>query len=368
VYRSGKSGANSKWRAEFRHPVTGEKVRARHLFATKAAGQDWEREERAKIHASGGEYRGPTATTIGEFIDAVWQPQRNVERSTADRDRALLPRLQPLRHHKLAELKRSTVNAWIKRMEDDGESPHVVRESLWLLSGMMKLAIEDGYRVSNPAKGARFTPPTPHDDRVLTDDEVDLISRQMPRLNDELFVLVLAFTGLRFGEAAALGVEHMDLRDKIIHVRWTLDKRTGKLKRLKGGDDAYRDVPIPTWLATRLADWLPKRPFPDDRLVFQGRLPMRTKAQDKVRRASHLRYDNWRKRAWEPAVVAARIAEPLPTVHDLRHYYGTKLGAAGVGESNIAALMGHSATSRVTRRYVQATESRLEQARQVMGG
>ena len=38
VYRSGKSGAGSKWRGEFTHPVTKERVRAPHLFATKAEG------------------------------------------------------------------------------------------------------------------------------------------------------------------------------------------------------------------------------------------------------------------------------------------------------------------------------------------
>jgi len=348
--------------------VTKERVRAPHLFATKAEGIEWEREEKAKIHGSGGEYRGPSKTTLAQFIEHTWRPQRNVARSTADRDRALLPRLAPLLPRPLQEIKRSTVNAWIKALEDAGESPHVVRESLWLLSGMMKLAVADGLRSTNPAAGATFTAPMPHEDRILTDDEVDLIARQMQRLNDELFVLVLAFTGLRFGEAAALGVEHLDLRDKIIHVRWTLDKRTGELKRLKGGDDAYRDVPLPTWLATRLEGWLPERPYPDDRLAFQGRLPMRTKGGEKVRRASHLRYDNWRKRAWEPALASARIADPQPTPHDLRHFFGTKLGAAGVGESNIAALMGHSATSRITRRYVQPTQSRIDQAREVMGG
>lgn len=355
VYRSGKTGAGSKWRGEFTHPVTKERVRAPHLFATKAEGQEWEREEKAKIHSSGGEYRGPSKTTLRQFVESTWRPQRNVARSTSDRDRALIPRLAPLLDQPLQEIKRSTVNAWIKALEDAGESPHVVRESLWLLSGMMKLAVADGLRSTNPAAGATFTAPMPHEDRILTDDEVDLIAQQLAG-GDRLLVWVLAYTGLRFGEAAALGEKYFDRYEKVIHVRWTMDKRTGKLKRLKGSDAAYRTVPVATWLSSELVTWLPLRPNPDAGWFFQGA------------RGARIRYDNWRKRTWEPALASARIAEPQPTPHDLRHFFGTKLGAAGVGESNIAALMGHSATSRITRRYVQPTRSRIDQAREVMGG
>jgi integrase len=354
VYRSGKSGSNSKWRAEFTHPVTKERVRGPRLFPTKAAGAEWERDEKAKIQSSGGEYRGSGQMTLGQFVDKTWAPQRNVARSTQARDLALMPRLRPLFERRLGDLRRSDVAAWVKQLEAAGESGHIVRESLYLLSGMFKLAVADGLRATNPAEGVKFTAPAPHQDRILTDDEVDLIIHSMPTTGARVFTQVLAFTGLRCGEAMALQVEYLDLYEKVIYVRWTLEKRTQELKKLKGSDDAYRTVPIPTWLVAELRRWSSERPDATSPFVFQGR------------QGAHLRYDNWNNRVWKRAIEHARIATPLPTIHDLRHYYGTRLGAAGVGESNIAALMGHSPTSRITRRYVQPTQSRLDQARQIM--
>jgi len=65
--------------------------------------------------------------------------------------------------------------------------------------------------------------------------------------------------------------------------------------------------------------------------------------------------------AWTPLV-----AEPLPTPHDCRHTYGTRLGDAGLERHDIMALMGHDAY-RTSHRYVHSDEDkRLARARQAM--
>jgi integrase len=53
---------------------------------------------------------------------------------------------------------------------------------------------------------------------------------------------------------------------------------------------------------------------------------------------------------------------PLPTPHDCRHTYGTRLAEQNVPSHEIGALMGH-ADARSTARYVHAGEIRFERAR-----
>lgn len=48
-----------------------------------------------------------------------------------------------------------------------------------------------------------------------------------------------------------------------------------------------------------------------------------------------------------------------PTLHSLRHTVATRLQRAGYSDSEIAALLGHSATAAVTRRYLHSSVSRL---------
>jgi integrase len=70
-------------------------------------------------------------------------------------------------------------------------------------------------------------------------------------------------------------------------------------------------------------------------------------------------------RLWYPALERAKLPDPQPTPHDLRHTYGSWLGEAGVPPQQIAALMGHSSL-RSVQRYIHETEARFEQARQAL--
>ena len=80
-----------------------------------------------------------------------------------------------------------------------------------------------------------------------------------------------------------------------------------------------------------------------------------------------MRYPNWLRRVWAPALKAAKLADPQPTPHDLRHTYGSWLADAGRPIHEIAALMGHASLQSV-QRYVHASEARFEGAREALGG
>lgn len=99
----------------------------------------------------------------------------------------------------------------------------VVREAL---SGMLQLAVESRYLVTNPCRGVDL-PRHPHREmRFLNPDEIERLSRAVTGRYRTL-VLLLAYGGLRWGEAAGLKVARCDLLPSRIEVAETLIELDG---------------------------------------------------------------------------------------------------------------------------------------------
>lgn len=366
VYRSGNRDPGKAWKAEFYHPVTGRRITAPSAFRTKRLAELWIADEKKKI-AANGQYHGPSRMTFAEWYATQWRVFREgVAESTVQNDRAARPRLDHWNDWELRQIEQSPgeVDRWHNRLVKR-ETPRVVNDATKLLRAVLDLAVRRGLIAKNPAAELELQREPPHEDRTLTDDEVDLIERHMRTDLDRLMVRWLASTGMRIGEAIAMADRYVDLERRIARVRWKYERSTGLfLEVLKGSHHAYREVPLTSDLVERIRTWRAVRPAQAEGVEHPSGSPFLFRGA----RGGHIDPHNWNTRAWKPAVQESRIAEPLPTPHDLRHYYGTKLGEHGVGEANIAALMGHSPTSRMPKRYVQPTLSRLEQARRVMGG
>lgn len=351
-----RDGRPKPWHAEFPHPVTKKRIYGPY-FRTKAEAVQWEQDERDIMARSPLYKPGAGRIKFPEFVQYTFMPQRNVARATAARDRAIMPRLAYWDLYSLGDIMPSDVRKWAKMLAET-ETPNVADKALTLFRSILELAKLDGTLPLNPADGASVPAPPPHEDRVLTDAEVHEIVYSMPWVGYTVFTKLLAETGLRWGEAAALPERLVDTTERVVRVRWTMEKDGTVKELLKGGDAAYRDVPLPGQLVQDITVWRglkeasPWHPAGGG-FEFMGRY------------WAKLQYDNYNARIWKPALAAAGIAKPWPTPHDLRHYYGTKLGEAGIGEANIGALLGHAPNSRITRRYVQPTQSRLDQARDV---
>lgn len=100
----------------------------------------------------------------------------------------------------------------------------------------------------------------PHEDRTLTPHEVDLIETAIRGTVNKLLLRWLATTGLRISESVAVADKYVDLKRKVVRVRWTYE-RTGVVKEaLKGSDHAYREVPSTAEVVKRLQAWQQERP------------------------------------------------------------------------------------------------------------
>ena len=98
---------------------------------------------------------------------------------------------------------------WLAEVSDSGLLPGTVRQVHQVLSLIFDAAVQDGRIGRNPEVGVRLPRLVRSEPRFLTADEVAKLAAAAGPSG--LTVLVLSFTGLRFGELAALEVKRVDI-------------------------------------------------------------------------------------------------------------------------------------------------------------
>jgi integrase len=185
--------------------------------------------------------------------------------------------------------------------------------------GALRQVLEAGIRYGafdgpNPALLAGPNPaPPPRPVRVYSLEELDALEAELgPTLGP--VVPFAAATGLRPSEWAELERRHVDRDRRVL----TVDGAKTRGSR--------REVP----LAARALEAL-------DRVPARLDVPLIFPAE----RGGRLNLDNWRRRAWAPAVDAAGIAKPA-RIYDLRSTFASRALAAGVAPFELARIMGTS--------------------------
>lgn len=130
-------------------------------------------------------------------------------------------------------------------MAASGRSPCTVRWVHSVLKMTLGYAIEDGQLLSrNPASRTKFPPVRTTTHTSLTTSEVAALAAACGQQGD--VVLLLAYSGMRFGELVPLQVEDMDLSAHRIRVRRSITQVGGKL--IEGNPKSAagrRSIPIP---------------------------------------------------------------------------------------------------------------------------
>ena len=271
---------------------------------------------------------------LADFGEEWWRlyAEPNLAKSTlqvyaAQWDAHVLPRLgsMPLR-----ELTPDVINRFRLELEADGVGPASLRKTLTLLQGVLQRACEWGRIASNPATPVRK--PSAGRARAvvpLAPDTVEAVRDWLLRhrlVRDATLVSVLAYAGLRPGEALALIWSHVRERTLLVERAVSL----GAIEGTKTG--RRRTVPLVGPLAQDLSEWRRHSGRPDaEALVFPGHdgEPWTLTA-----------YQNWRRRIYTPAANAAGIKRPRP--YDLRHSFVSLLIAEGHNVVEVARRAGHS--------------------------
>jgi integrase len=193
------------------------------------------------------------------------------------------------------------------------------------MSAALDHAVRSGRIRSNPARGLGLPRSRRRDYVFLTHDQLrDLAAEAGPW---QVFVLVLGYTGLRWGEATALRVCDIDLGRRRIDVRRAFSDVGGHVVLGTPKSHQSRTVPVPRFLGRELsADVTGKHA---DDLVFT------------MPGGSVLRLSNWRRASFLPARARAGLSGRF-RIHDLRHTAASLMVQAGYPPKMLQEIMGHA--------------------------
>lgn len=333
---------------------------------TKERAQSRRTELEASLEA--GTYVDPAMTKVklGEMAEKWLESRHDIRPSTWWRYRGLLdnhvlPRWGDL---PLTAIESEDIALWVagllKSHEDGGSglgASHA-RLAFRVLAMVLQWCVPRRLRI-NPARGVKL-PVVPEAEHVyLTYEQVEVLADAASQLRtkynqptaasrvNRALILLLAYTGMRWGEAAALRVRHVDLNKRRVRIASTLyEVKGGHVEGLpKSGK--RRTVSLPASLVPELRPLVEHRD--GDAQVFT------------TRRGNPLRKANWRTREFLPAMEKAKLRTDGLTPHKLRHTAASLAIAAGADVKVVQQMLGHADAAMTLNIYGHLFPDRLHE-------
>jgi len=337
---------SGRWQARYRGP-DGRDHPAPTTFASRRLAERFLSLVEADI--TQGRWIAPEASkiTVGEWAEqwfaastATLKPKtRHTYRSLLTR--LILPRFGNVA---LSAVVPMTVAQWVADLAAK-VGPSQVRQAYRLLSQVMVSAVDNGLIPASPCRGVKLPRLPEPDPKILTAEQVDrLISYLAPP--DDLLVLLLAYGGLRIGEALGLRRRHIDLTDGRVTVAEAVAQLPGGPVIDTPKSHQRRELVLPAFVVDRLRSHLDELPDNPDVFLFPGR---QRRTADRPQS-----YNGW-KRRFDRAVKLAGLSDVIP--HDLRATHGSWV-ADSHGVLVAARRLGHSNASVTTRHYARAVDGR----------
>lgn len=339
--RSGKR----RWRVHWYDP--GRRHRSR-TFDKRAEAERFQ--AYVRLRTSGPEIVPPPEVTVGWVIEHLWKPTlKHRAPATRDKNEALIKHTAPLWRKPIRSVTIAEVEVLWDQLLDRGLSYHTVSG----VKSQLKLAFDQAMKAEyvnrNVVAASKVERPRVSGedgrvdpDEVLPPSEFARIVKAAPEWSKEAFV-VLAFTGIRQGELAALRVKdwngtHLSIR----HSRSRATKRnsnTGEYGELGPAktNASIRVLEVPPQVAEilnrrargkRNEDWL-----------FTGP------------RGGQLDPDHLRTRAWNKA--CAEVGVEGYTIHDLRDFAASIMIRKHVPPATISRFLGHAHVGVLYQRYAK---------------
>ncbi|QEC46175.1 site-specific integrase [Baekduia soli] len=258
--------------------------------------------------------------TLDEYVTDTWAPAHAPALADSTRkiyaliyDRHLSPYLGDV---SLRDITPERIARWQSERLAAGVGPHSVRKAIAILSGVMQRATEARRIPYNPVRVARKARlPKSEPVRPLSPAVVEAIRAELAQ-RDATLVSILAYAGLRPGEALDLTWGSVQERTLIVDASKTGRRRTVRLLEP---------------LAEDLAAWRKASGDPSSSaFVF----PSAT-----GRRWTQEAYKSWTRRTFAEAAAAAGADHATP--YSLRHSFVSLLLAEGRSVLYVAAQAGH---------------------------
>jgi len=205
-------------------------------------------------------------------------------------------------------------------------APRTVRNVYRTLSGIMRAAVRSRRIASSPCLDVALPRPRKSEIRPLTAEEVAKLAAAVGEDYAPL-IHVAAYTGLRWGEIAALRVGRVRILPGVVDVIESASEVGGRVQFVAPKNGRTRSVRLPRFVAEMLSPLVAGKD--PGELVFAG-------PDGEV-----LRHARFYTRVFLPAVKEAGLGERV-RFHDLRHTCAALLIAQGAHPRAIMERLGHS--------------------------
>lgn len=355
----------ARWYARYRTPDGKQRVK---VFDRERAAKDY----LASIETSKltGNYIDPARAkvAVGALADEWLASQAGLAPTTRERYEGILSR--HIRPHwgsvALSSVTHADVQRWVSGLD---LAPASVRKTHRVLSLVLAWAVKDERIARNPAE--KISLPRVHavEKRYLTHAQVDALAVACgPSYG--LVVRFLAYTGLRWGEMAALRVRRLDLLRRRVIVAESVTPVRGVMTWGPTKGHERREVPLPRFLVREIELHIDGR-GPDD-LLFTGergavmrsgtfRRAALTPAAEKLGLCSPKLDDDGR-----PVLVKGKDGVLVPVYtdhlhpHELRHTAASLAIASGADVKVVQQMLGHKSATMTLDQYGHLFGDRLD--------
>ena len=338
-----------RYRVRYRDPDR--RSREKGGFARKRDAEDYL--ANVTVATSRGEYVDPrTAKSTITELGAEWVANQTHLKPSAFRsvETAWRVHVEPAwGARRLGEIKHSEVQAWLTRfafVDGKPRSATVILRAYGVLAAIIDVAVRDRRVTTNVARGVKLPRKGKKKRVYLNAGQVELLASQVGE--HSTLVYVLAYTGIRTGEAIGLRVSALDMlrRRMLIEenaVRIGSDVVVGTPK-----SHERRSVSYPTFLSEPLARACEGKRR--DQLVF---------GQGDVHLARIASGQGW---FWNAVKASQEVDSNFPdlTPHDLRHTAASLAISAGANPKLVQRMLGHASAAMTLDTYADLFDDDLE--------
>jgi integrase len=338
---------NGQWRPRYRDLAGRE--HSRH-FSRKVDAQLWLDSVTTAVHT--GTYVDPSRMrmTLGEW-SAQWLETKVDLKPTTRRGYEGLLRVHILPEWgsvRLGDITHQGIAAWVARLNASHLSASSVRQAHRVVSLVLALAVRDGRLARNPAVGVPLPRAVRGEQVFLTHDQVDQLADAAGR--DRLAIFFLAYTGVRYGEMAALRVRNLNLLRRRALITESVVDVNGHAVFGTPKNHQRRQVPLPRFLADELAVHVAGK-APGD-FVFAAE------------KGGVMHSRNFRRKSFDPAVRAAGLEGLTP--HALRHTAASLAIASGANVKVVQTMLGHQSATMTLDLYGHLLADQLDEVADAM--
>jgi integrase len=330
------------WRARHRAP-DGRQISK--SFRRKADAEKWLLLEEGDVLA--GRWHDPRAGTelFSEYCEKWLEEWSRTVGSKTDynAEAALRGRILPVFGNKrLKQITTKGIRGWLTSLLAEGLSPATVKTYRQILGQVLNQAVADGILITNPVDAVKTPTVRPRRQLFLNADELGMLADAAGHYGP--LVWFLGWSGLRFGEAAALKVGNVDPDRRRIRVEESITDVGGRLVLGPPKTHETRTVIVPGFVIERIVPLLEDKDKGD--LVFAAP------------QGGSVRLNNFRRRVFAPA--ASAIGKPDLVPHDLRDTAASLAISTGASIKAVQRMLGHASAAMTLDTYGSLFEEDLE--------